>query len=105
MKGILNDDGVWVDKEEDIMAVVTTYFKNIYSTSQSKEEAIERVSKNVGQALGDKCRDILGVSITSSLGSYLGMPSLNCKNKNRLFSKIKGSVWKALKPGRGSCFP
>lgn len=68
------------------------------------EKSAFMTSKNVSRPLETKCGRILGVVSTKSLGNYLGMPSTNNKSKNRMFTKIKDSVWKVLQSWKEKLF-
>lgn len=61
-------------------------------------------SKNVGKNLEERCGRILGIKASNSLGSYLGMPSMNSKSKDIMFFKVKDSVWRALQSWKEKLF-
>lgn len=61
-------------------------------------------SKNVKEKEKDELSKIIGVSHSSDLGFYLGIPSQNAKNSANFFWKIKDKVGKVLQSWKEKLF-
>lgn len=61
-------------------------------------------SPNVKMKFRKYVQSIMGMSLVSSLGNYLGIPSSLSRSKNRDFARIKDKLWKVVQGWKANLF-